>query len=54
MIILRFSMQWEDKFMSGLKASVICLQFDMQEEDILQHTNDICVHFSQLVEHCVT
>jgi hypothetical protein len=33
-------------------ASVMCLHFSMQEEDILEHTNAKChcVHFSQLVD----
>ena len=36
-------------------TSVICLQLSMQEEAILEHTNGKChcVHFSQLVDHCV-
>ena len=29
-------------FLSVLMASVICLYFSMQEEDILKHTNDMC------------
>ena len=38
-------------------ASVMCLQFCMQEEDILEHSNGkwhLSVDFSQLVDHCVT
>jgi hypothetical protein len=36
-------------------ASVVCLQFTLQPEDTLEHTNLLChVEFSQLVEHCVT
>ena len=39
-------------------ASVMCLHFSMQEEDIIEHTivmaSVICVQFSQLVDHCVT
>jgi hypothetical protein len=30
------------------------LAFSMQEEDILEHTDVICEHFSQLVNRCVT
>ena len=30
------------------------LHFDMQEEDIIEHTIIICEHFSQLVDRCVT
>ena len=37
MVILCFSMQKEDIF-SVLMASVMCLQFSMQEENILEHT----------------
>ena len=42
--------------MSILMASVMCLYFGIEEEDILEHTNAnvVCVHFSQLVDHCVT
>ena len=36
MIVLRFSMQWED-FLSIVMASAMCLHFRMQEEDILEH-----------------
>ena len=34
-------------------ASVICLHFSMQEENIVEHTKAsvICVHFCQLVDH---
>ena len=37
-------------------ASVMCLHFNMQEEDILEHTmaSFICVYFSQLINHYVT
>ena len=39
MIVVRLSMQGEDVF----EASVVCLHFSMQEEDILEHsTNDKC------------
>ena len=34
-------------------ASVMCLNFNMQEEDIIQHTNGKC-HLCTLVDHCVT
>ena len=36
-------------------ASVVCLRFSMQEEDILEHTmlSVICVQFNQLVDHYV-
>ena len=39
-------------------GSVMFLYFSTQEEDILEHTtvmaSVICVHFIQLVDHCVT
>ena len=35
-------------------TSVMSLHFGTQEEDILEHTNDKCVHFSQLVDRYVT
>ena len=38
MIVVCLSMQGEDVF----EASVVCLHFSMQEEDILEHTNDKC------------
>ena len=41
MTILRFSMQGEDSF-ELLMASVMCLHFSMQEDDVLEHTNDKC------------
>jgi hypothetical protein len=40
---LAFIMEGED-IMSILKASVTCLHFSMQEEDILEHINGKC-HF---------
>ena len=38
---------------TNVKCHAHCI---MQEEDILEHTNAKChlVHFSQLVDHCVT
>ena len=30
-------------------ANVMCLQFNMQEEDILEHANDKCQFFYTLV-----
>jgi D-lyxose ketol-isomerase len=41
MIVLRFSMQGED-IMSVLMASVTCLHFSMQEEDIIEQANGKC------------
>ena len=42
-------------FFSILLASVMCLQFSMQEEDILVlMASVICIHFNQLVNNCVT
>ena len=38
------------KLLSILLASVMCLHFGMQEDDILEHTNSKC----QLVDNCVT
>ena len=37
-------------------ASVMCLDLSMREGDILSilMVSAICVHFSQLVDHCVT
>ena len=37
-------------------ASVMCLHFSMQEEEILEilMAGVICIYFSQLVENCVT
>ena len=38
-------------------ASVMYLHFSMQKEDILEHSIGKCVifvHFSLLVDHCVT
>ena len=37
-------------------AIVMGLHFSMQEEDIFEHIYAKCisVHFSQLVDHCVT
>ena len=52
MIVLCFSMQEKDMF-SILMASVMCLHFSMQEEDILEYTNGKC-HFDELIDHCVT
>ena len=36
-------------------ASAMCLCFSMQEEDVLEllMPSVICVHFSQLVDHCI-
>ena len=34
-------------------ASVMCLYFIVQEEDIHEHTNAKC-HLCRLVDHCVT
>ena len=56
MKVLRFSMQGED-ILNVLMASVLCLYFSMQEDDILEHSvmaSVICLHFSQLSDHCVT
>ena len=39
MIVLCFSMQWEDYF-SVPMASVMCLHFGMQVGDTLERTND--------------
>jgi hypothetical protein len=52
-----FSFQYSRKsiLLSVLMASVICLLFNIQEVDVLEHTNGkchLCVHFSQLVDHC--
>ena len=61
-LVLCFSTQGED-ILSVLKASVMCSQFSMQEEDILEQTNvkchmwtirSTCRPFNQLVDHCVT
>ena len=41
MIVLRFSMQGEN-LLSVLMASVTCLHFGMQEEDVLEYTNGKC------------
>ena len=46
MIDLCFSIQGKI-FLSALMASVMCLHFSVQEEDIR-------VHFSQLVDQCIT
>ena len=37
-------------------TSAMHLHFSMQEEDNLEHANGKChcVHFSQLLDHCVT
>ena len=51
MIVLRFSMQSEN-----ILASVMCLQFNMQEKNSLGHIDakcHLCILFSQLVDHCV-
>ena len=40
MVVLHLSMQEKNTFLSVLTASVMCLYFSMQEEDILEHTND--------------
>jgi hypothetical protein len=42
--------------LSILMASVMYFRSSIHEEDILEHINVkcICVHFSQLVGHCVT
>lgn len=37
MIILCSSMQGQDTFLSVLMASAMCLQYIIQEEDILEH-----------------
>jgi hypothetical protein len=34
-------------------ASVMCLYFSMQEEDIVEHINGKC-NLCQLVDYCVT
>ena len=46
------SMQGADNI---LMTNAVCLHVSMQVEDILEHTNVKChcVHFSQLVEHCM-
>ena len=43
-------------FLSVLMASIMCLHFSMQDEDILSilMASYTCVHFSQLVDYCVT
>jgi hypothetical protein len=41
MIVLRVSMQGEI-FLSVLMAGVMCLDFSMQEEEILENTNGQC------------
>ena len=43
-------------FLSVLMESVMCLDINMQEEEILEphNENHQCGHFSQLVDHCVT
>ena len=41
MLVLRFSMQGEIS-LSIPVASVMCLHFNMQEEDILEHANAKC------------
>ena len=42
--------------LSILMASLMCLNFSMQEEESLEHTNAISFvyTYSQLVDHCVT
>ena len=44
-------------FLSIVVANVMCLHFNMQREDILEHTNDKCrfsnLIVSQLVDHFV-
>ena len=55
MVILHFRMQRKDSLIV-LMARVMCLQFSMQEGDILEHTNRKChlCTFSRRVAHCVT
>ena len=50
MIVLHFVYKGEDIIRQ------MCLYFNMEEEDILNHTmpSVICLHFSQIVYHFVT
>ena len=47
---MSFSMQGEN-IVSILMASVMCLQFNMHEEDIVDHTNGKC-HLCALQSTC--
>jgi hypothetical protein len=34
-------------------ARVMCLHFSMEEGNVFEHTKCKCIHFCQLVNHCV-
>jgi hypothetical protein len=56
MIVLHFSMQGEDIIEHIVGKCQGCLNFVMQEEDTFEQImpSVIWVHFSQLIDHCVT
>ena len=57
MIMSHFDMQEKDIIEYTNRKSRVFTSQNAIQEDTLEHTNAmclVCVHFSQLVDHCVT